>query len=176
MNRRREDLGDAVVHWRWGLAFPSPPVVGESREPYRAAAEAGEPRKPYTVAYEPPEYVHDPRPRVIFWYRAYAAVMLLASLALLGFATLLAWAQTRPEIAMMPGTAAAQTNAIIFFLLSAAGVAFYGVATFMPFKPWAWTLGLLVIALGVPGLTIVVCLPLLLAWLKPTVKAAFCRL
>jgi hypothetical protein len=133
-------------------------------------------RRPYTVAYEPPEYVDDPRPRVIFWYRAYAAVMLLASLVLLVGATFLAWAQTRPEVAMLPGAGEAQTQAIIMFLLSAFAVAFYGMATFMPFKPWAWTLGLVVIALGLPGLTIVVCVPLLLAWLKPNVKAAFCRL
>jgi len=133
-------------------------------------------RKAYTVAYEPPEYVSDPLPRVIFWYRAYAAVLLLASLALLGVATILAWAQTRPEIAMRPGSADAQTHAIVLFLAAAASVAFYGVATFMPRKPWAWTFGLLVIALGCPSVTIVLCLPLLLAWLKPTVKAAFCRL
>lgn len=138
--------------------------------------EESAPRKAYTVAYEPPEYVSDPRPRVILWYRAYAAVMLLGSLAFLGFATLLAWAQTRPAIAIRPGSADAQAQAIILFLVSAACVAFYGVATFMPLKPWAWTLGLLVIALGCPSVTIVVCLPLLLAWLKPTVKAAFCRL
>jgi len=70
----------------------------------------------------------------------------------------------------------AQTQAIAMFLGSVTCVAFYGTATFMPFKPWAWTFGLLVIALGVPGLTVFVCLPLLLAWLKPEVKAAFCRL
>ena len=143
-------------------------------KPYRTAGRA--PRQPYTVAYEPPEHIYDPRPQVILWYRAYAAVMLLASLALLGFATLLGWAETRPEIAMLPGSGQTQTQAIILFLVSAAAVAFYGTATFMPFKPWAWTLGLIVIALGVPGLTIVVCLPLLLGWLKPSVKAAFCRL
>ena len=134
------------------------------------------PRKPYTVAYEPPDDVYDPRPRVIFWYRAYAAFMLLVSLALLAGATFLGWAQTRPEVAMLPGSGGAQTQAIAMFLGSVTCVAFYGTATFMPFKPWAWTFGLLVIALGVPGLTVFVCLPLLLAWLKPDVKAAFCRL
>jgi len=134
------------------------------------------PRKAYTVQYEPPEHVDDPRPGVIFWFRVYAAAMLLGSLVLLGLATFVGWAETRPEIAMARGAQAAQTEAIVLFLVSGAAVAFYGVATFMPFKPWAWTLGLVVIALGVPGLTIVVCLPLLFAWLKPNVKAAFCRL
>ena len=154
---------------------PIPPS-SEPVEPYRAPPVVSAPRKPYTVAYEPPEYVPDLRPRVIFWYRAYAAVMLLGSLAFLGFATLVAWGLTRPEIAVRPGSAEAQTHAIILFLVSAACVAFYGVATLMPLKPWAWTLGLLVIALGCPSVTVIVCVPLLLAWLKPNVKAAFCRL
>ena len=132
-------------------------------------------RKPYTVAYDPPESVHDPRPRVIFWYRVYAAVMLLASLVLLAIATLLGWAQTHPEIARLGGAAQAQAQAIMLFLLAVAAVAFYATATFMPLRPWAWTLGLVVIALGLPGLTIIVCLPLFFAWMKPSVKAAFCR-
>jgi hypothetical protein len=121
----------------------------------------GATRKPYT-AYRAPEHVSDPRPRVIFWYRAYAAVMMLASLALLGFAVL-TWS-------------AHETQAILLLLVAMASVALYGTAALMPFKPWAWTLGLIVIALGVPGVTVVVCVPLLLAWMKPNVKAAFCRL
>jgi hypothetical protein len=133
-------------------------------------------RRPYTVAYEPPEPVLDPRPGVLFWYRAYAALMLLASLAFLAFAAFLAWAQTNPQVAMLPGSAEAQTNAIVLFLVGATAVGFYATATFMPMKPWAWTFGLVVIALGLPGLTIVVCLPMFLAWMKPSVKAAFCRL
>ena len=137
--------------------------------------EGGAPRV-YTVAYEPPAHVDDPRPRVIFWYRGYAAVMLLTSLALLAFATFLGWAQTRPEVAIGASSAALHAQTIVLFLVAMACVALYATATFMPFKPWAWTLGLIVIALGVPGVTIVVCLPLLLAWLKPNVKAAFCRL
>jgi len=133
-------------------------------------------RRPYTVAYEPPEPVHDPRPRVLFWYRAYAALMLLASLVFLAFATFVAWAQTNPEIAMLPGSADAQTSAIVMFLVGVTAVGLYGTATFMPMRPWAWTLGLVVIALGLPGLTIVFCLPMFFAWMKPPVKAAFCRL
>ncbi len=144
------------------------------RGPYRAPALSG-PRRPYTVAYEPPEYIEDSLPRVIYWYRGLAAVMLLASLALLGFASLAAFALTQPAVPLRLNTANAQLEMMVLFLLSAASVAFYGVATFMPRKPWAWTFGLVVIALGCPSVTIVVCLPLLLAWLKPEVKAAFCR-
>ena len=136
----------------------------------------GAPRRTYTLAYEPPEHVFDPRPRVIFWYRGYAAVMLLTSLVLLAFATFLGWAQTQPQIAVGASSAELQAQTIVLFLVAVACVAFYATATFIPLKPWAWTFGLIVIALGVPGITVVVCLPLLLAWLKPTVKAAFCRL
>ena len=133
-------------------------------------------RRAYTLAYEPPASERDPSPRVIFWYRVYAAVMLLGSFAFLAFAGFVAWAQTRPEMAMQHGAAQAQTQAMVLFLLAATTVAFYGTATFMPRKPWAWTFGLVVIALGVPSLTIVFCLPMFLAWMKPSVKAAFCRL
>ena len=133
-------------------------------------------RRPYTVAYEPPETVHDPRPRVLLWYRAYAALMLLESLVLLAFAAFVGWAQTDPLVAMLPGSADAQTTAIVMVLLGVTAVGLYATATFMPMKPWAWTLGLVVIALGLPGLTIVFCLPMFLAWTKPAVKAAFCRL
>jgi len=134
------------------------------------------PLRSYTVAYDPPESVDDPRPRVIFWYRVYAAIMLLGSLVLLAMAAVLCWAQTDPHMAMRHGAAEAQTTALVLFLLALTAVGFYGTAAFMPMKPWAWTLGLVVIALGLPGLTIVVCLPLFLAWMKPSVKAAFCRL
>lgn len=143
-------------------------------KPYRTPPAAE--HRTYTVAYEPPAYDEDPQPRVIFWFRAYAASMLLVSLALLGFATLGAYALTDADVAMRLNAAEAQLQIILFFLVAAALVVLYGVATFMPRKPWAWTLGLIVIALGCPSVTVVVCLPLLFAWLKPNVKAAFCRL
>ena len=59
---------------------------------------------------------------------------------------------------------------------SAACAVLFGTALWMPAEPWAWTLGLVVIALGMMGITILVCIPMLIAWQKPTVKAAFCRL
>ena len=146
--------------------------MAESGVPYRVAEVA--PHKPYTVAYEPEEF-DEPRPRAIFWYRAYAAVMLVASLVCLAITTLTAWAHTKPEIAMLPGQAEAQSLVILLFLVSAAAVAFYGVATFMPLRAWAWSFGLLVLGLGCLNLSIVFCLPLLLAWLKPDVRVAFCE-
>ena len=136
----------------------------------------GVPRKPYTIAYDPPAYALDPRPGVIFWFRAYAAVMLLASLVTLAFATFLGWGQTLPEVAVLPVATETQTQVMVLFLLSATCVALFGTATFMPFKAWAWTFGLIVIGLGIPGITVIVCLPLLLAWRRPNVRAAFCRL
>lgn len=113
---------------------------------------------------------------MIFWYRVYAAVMLFGSLGFLAFAAFVAWAQTRPEVAMMRGAPQAQTQAMVLVLFAATVVGFYGTAAFMPLKPWAWTFGLIVIALGVPSVTIIVCLPMFFAWMKPSVKAAFCRL
>lgn len=133
-------------------------------------------RRPYTIGYDPPASLRDPRPRVLFWYRVYAATMTLASLVFLAGVTFVAWAHAVPRIGVRAGAAPAQPELIVMFLVAVTAVGFYATATFMPLKPWAWTFGLVVIALGVPGLTIAFCLPMFFAWMKPSVKAAFCRL
>ena len=130
-------------------------------------------RRPYTVGYDPPASTHNPRPRVLFWYRVYAATMMLASGVFVAF---VAWAHTVPRIALRAGAALEQPAVLVMFLLAVTAVGFYATATFMPLKPWAWTFGLVVIALGLPGLTIAFCLPMFFAWMKPSVKAAFRRL
>ena len=109
--------------------------------------------------YEPPTDVRDARPAVIAWYRLYAAMMAVLSAAVL-FASI-----------------ADPSAAPIAFVLAAGSVAaFFAAAAFAPLKPWGWTLALVAIALGLVGVTVLVAAPLLFAWFKPTVKAAFARL
>ena len=124
----------------------------------------------------PDSYGRDARPRVILWFRLYAAVMMLASLGLLGVTLLMGYAATRPEVALDPSAAGAPLVAIVLTLLAAALVVLYGVATFVPFKPWGWSLGLVAIGLGLAGGSAIFAIPLLVFWLKPQVKAAFARL
>jgi hypothetical protein len=129
--------------------------------------------------YAPPgadSYGRDARPAVILWFRIYAAVMMLASLAMLGLAVLMGYEATRPEVALSANAAGAPLVAIVLALIAAALVALYGVATFVPFRPWGWSLGLVAIGLGLAGGSILFAIPLLVFWLKPEVKAAFARL
>jgi hypothetical protein len=108
--------------------------------------------------YAPPEDVRDARPGAIIWFRRYAAAMAVLVLAML-------------VLEVAAGLASAT-----LVVLTAPLVVLFGVAAFVPYKPWGWTLGLVAIALGLAGITIVFALPLLLQWFKPTVKAAFARL
>lgn len=123
----------------------------------------------------PDSYGGDARPAVIVWFRVYAAVMTLASLGVLGLAVVMGYAATRPEIALQPGGADAPLAAIVLGLVGTALVALYGVATFVPFKPWGWTVGVVAIGLGLAGGSAIFAIPLLVFWMKPRVRAAFAR-
>ena len=100
-----------------------------------------------TSFYEAPATRADARPAVILWFRVYAFTMV----ALYGAA---AWMAT-PAL-----------GALAFFYL---------VAGLLPVRPYAWTVGLVAIAVGIPSITIVVALPLLRAWRNPITRAAYGR-
>jgi hypothetical protein len=117
----------------------------------------------------------DARPAVIVWFRVYSALMMLLSLGMLGLALLKGYQATRPEVALSANGADAPLVAIMLALLCAALVALYGVATFVPFKPWGWSVGLVAISVGLAGGSMLFALPLLVHWLKPRVKGAFAR-
>jgi hypothetical protein len=116
--------------------------------------------------YAAPAFSRDARPAVILWFRIYAASMTLLSVALLA-ATLLSKMGDRNA-----GASTVLSLAAIALVLAAV----YGVATFVPFKPWGWTWGLVAIALGVASGGALFAVPLLVFWFKPQVKAAFARL
>jgi hypothetical protein len=106
--------------------------------------------------YEPPAFARDARPAVIRWYRFYAAMMALVSLG---------------------GAVAFSINDhVVAGGVAVAVGAFFGIATFVPFRPWGWTMGLVAIGLGLAGGTALFAIPLLVFWVKPTAKAAFARL
>jgi hypothetical protein len=116
--------------------------------------------------YAPPAEVRDARPAVIRWFRVYAAVMATACMAALGLAI---WSAVRAD-------GGPRLVPILSCVVAATFAALYGVATFVPFKPWGWTLGLVAIGLGLGGCTIVFAAPLLVLWLRLPTKAAFARL
>jgi hypothetical protein len=106
--------------------------------------------------YEPPAAYRDARPAAIRWFRVYAATMATASLALFVFG--------------------AASGGFALCVASTALIALYAVAACVPFKPWGWTLALVAIAVGVAGVGALVAVPLLILWVRPTVKAAFGRM
>lgn len=75
------------------------------------------------------------------------------------------------------GIAEASGRASATVLLGVALVlaGFYTFAAVLPLKPWAWIVGLVAIAIGVTGCTVVFAIPLLVYWMKPVTRAAFGR-
>lgn len=131
---------------------------------------------PRLSPYDPPEDDDDARPAVILWYRLYAGVMALFALAAVAFSVVYAMAVASEPIYGRPGGGAdLHVLAILLVMASGAFAALHVVAAFVPYKPWGWSLGVVAIALGMSSVMIVVAIPLLVHWMKPTTKAAFGR-
>lgn len=116
--------------------------------------------------YQAPTSTRDPRPLAIFWFRLYAAAMTLVSLALAALAVM----------SRRGGPVTDPSSVVAFTAIALVLAAFYGIATFVPYKPWGWTWALVAIAFGVASGGAPFAIPLLLFWFKPRVKAAFARL
>lgn len=137
---------------------------------------------PSTAPYEPPKTEGARRPAVIFWYRAYAAMIALVSF--LGvFASLWVLVKLGDSAIFDPRTgetlAGGAADRTVLVTMAAIGVVFgalHAFAATVPYKPWAWVLGIVVIGLGVSGCTVIFAAPLLWYWIKPTTRAAFQRL
>ena len=107
-------------------------------------------------------------PPVWTWYLVYAVLMALMYVTVLGFALVLT--STGP----MRGE-----NLVMAVVLAAVSVPFaiaFGVAPFLPKRPWAWYYHLALIALGMTSACCMLAsIPLLIYWLKPETKAFFGR-
>lgn len=129
-----------------------------------------EPQQPFGYGhYEPPHHTRG-RPAVILWYRIYAAITVMLYVGFLGF-----WLFLTPP----GGTMRSQGEVMILLVLGLVALvfgAFYAVAAMVPFKPWGWTVGLIAICFGMTSCLAIFAIPLLIFWLKPETKAAFCRL
>ena len=88
-------------------------------------------------------------------FRAYAIV-----LALLWVAAAIVLAIRAPVVVVAPAAALA---------------ILHGVAAFVPFRPWGWTLALVTLGFGIASFAFVLALPLAIAWNRPLVRAAFGR-
>ena len=104
--------------------------------------------------YAPPAEASGARPIAIALFRVHASVVAVAYLV----------------------TAALIVSSSPLLSMGLAAVAvLHALAAAMPLRPWAWTLGLVVLAVGLTGPTFVPAIVLLLRWRSPIVKAAFGR-
>ena len=114
------------------------------------------------------------RPEIWTWYLVYAIGMavMYGFVALLGVAYL-AGAGFLPAVSPSDQLVFGIYGVLCLVMGIGFGVAF-GVAPFLPKKPWAWVYHLVLICLGLTSCCCMpVCIPLLIQWLKPETKAMF---
>ncbi len=113
-------------------------------------------------------------PRVLRWYRAYCALMagLYLVCGVIGFVLLFSdrpWIQTEDQVA-------GRGAGLLLAGLATPCCAGFAIGLLLPRRPWGWTYGLVLIAIG---MTSVCCLPatipLLVLWLRKDVKRFFGR-
>ncbi len=102
-------------------------------------------------------------PRTTFVLRAYRAYAVFMAIVYVALAGAFAFVLAPPHPVLCAGAA------IAFAVL-------YAAAALAPREPWAWTLGLVALGVGLAGIGIVFAIPLLTAWLRASTKAAYRRL
>jgi hypothetical protein len=108
------------------------------------------------------------RPAVVTWYYVYCAGMALlyAAVATM-FVLLLSWGNVSGTEDEIPFIAMAVVCVPLLLV--------YASAPLLPRRPWVWIYHLVLICIGLSGITFVASLPLLIYWLKPEAKAWFGR-
>ena len=113
-----------------------------------------------------PDYT--PKPKVVTWFRAYAAMMSLIGVALL---LILLFALVRVQ-QMLPE---AEIQAGMLACIGISLLAVHLPALCLPRKPGVWTYDLVVIGLGLSSCFVFFCIPLLIYWIKRETKQYFGR-
>ncbi|QIF00154.1 hypothetical protein [Roseimicrobium sp. ORNL1] len=109
-------------------------------------------------------------PRVVLWFRVYGWFMVAYSLGIAAL-SLVFFLMSPEDLDMTRGEAV-----VLGSILLAMGVIF-AVAHVPPLvsapRPWSWVYSLVIICLGLSSCAVVACVPLLIFWLKPEVKAYY---
>lgn len=111
--------------------------------------------------------------KTFFWYRVYCGAMtalyaLVAAVGVFLAAAAPSIPDQRPEETLIIG--------IVYAALGLIFMAVYGIALFLPRKPYNWIVGLVMMALGMTSCCLLPFLiPLLIFWVKPETKAYFGR-
>jgi len=122
------------------------------------------------------EYGTVEKPQVINWFKFYCVLMaLLYFLVFIGGVVL---AVVPAENMDIPQEEAAFLYVYVVLFIGfglALGVAFL-VGLFLGPKPWVWVYDIVLICLGLTSCcTMIICIPLLIYWIKPETKAYFGR-
>lgn len=111
-------------------------------------------------------------PPVYMWFTVYCILMALVYMttAIMGIAFMF----VEPDREMSAAEAKIMGSVMLIF-----GLGFfvpYAIAPFLPHKNWVWVFGLVLICLGLTSACCLpVCIPLLIFWLKPEMKAFYGR-
>lgn len=111
-------------------------------------------------------------PPAFKWFVAYCVCMALLYLvtAVMGIVFMFA----EPDRDM--SAEEARIMGVVFLILGLVFCVPYAIAPFLPRQSWVWVFGLVLICIGLSSLCCLpACIPLLLAWLKPEMKAFYGR-
>jgi hypothetical protein len=111
--------------------------------------------------------------KTFFWYRVYVGFMAALYLAVLAGGMALVFAA-----GTMSGDEAQQSlvMGVVYGIMGAVFALVYGIALFLPRKPYNWIVGIVLIAFGLTSCCFLpAAVPLLIFWLKPETKNYFGR-
>lgn len=98
------------------------------------------------------------------WYIAYAVMMALVYMCCVGLGAVM----------LASGDDEAMIQGVILGFIGFILMIIFGVAPFLPKKPWAWTYHLVLICLSMTSMCCMpISIPLMIYWLKPETKAFF---
>lgn len=110
------------------------------------------------------------RPTVVIWFKVYGWFMVVYGLGIAAL-SLVFFLMSPQELEMPRG------DAIVVGSICLAMGLFFAAAGLPPLisgpRPWSWVYSLVLICIGLTSCTLVVCIPLLIFWLKPEVKAYY---
>lgn len=111
-------------------------------------------------------------PRVYKWFVAYCVCMALLYLFTAGMGIVFLFLEPDADMS----EAEAKFMGFMMIVLGLVFFAPFAAAPFLPRKSWVWILGLVLICLGLTSMCCLpACIPLLIHWLKPEVKAFYGR-
>ena len=113
-----------------------------------------------------------PTPSAHIWFVAYCVLMALAYLSLSVMGIVFMFIEPDQDMS----AAEAKVMGIVFLVMGVAFCVPYAAAPFLPRQSWVWVFNLVLICIGLGSLCCLpICIPLLLSWMKPDMKAYYGR-